>query len=215
MPPDWLQTLAFYYCSLSILSALYVALDIFVLGRRQKMWIMEVVWPLTALYWGPLGLPFYWLIGRKPKDRKSMGEFAFGGATHCGAGCALGDFLGDWLVFAIGFTLFGSELLGKFLFAFVLAYLFGVAFQYFTIAPMRGLGLRQGIWAAIKVDTLSLIAYEVGMFAWMGFHAWIFPESDPTQWAYWFMMQIAMVLGFANTFPVNWWLIARGTKEKM
>jgi hypothetical protein len=29
------------------------------------------------------------------------------------------------------------------------------------------------------------------------------------------MMQIAMVLGFATTYPVNWWLISRGIKEKM
>lgn len=215
MPPAWLETLSFAYCVLSILSALYVVFDILALGHRQKMGIMEVVWPLTALYWGPLGLPFYWTIGRKPKDRKSMAEFAFGGATHCGAGCALGDFLGDWLVFTLGFTLLGSELLGKYLFAFVFAYLFGIAFQYFSLAPMRGLGLRDGIWAAIKVDTLSLVAYEVGMFAWMAFGSWIFPDLRPTMWTYWFMMQIAMVLGFATTFPVNWWLIARGTKEKM
>ncbi|HWX48987.1 MAG TPA: DUF4396 domain-containing protein [Roseomonas sp.] len=211
MPPAWLETLAFYYCLLSIFSALSVVFDILILGHRQKMWIMEVVWPLTILYWGPLGLPFYWAIGRKPKSQKSMAEFAFGGTSHCGAGCALGDFLGDWLVFA----LFGSALLGKYLFAFVLAYLFGIAFQYFSLAPMRGLGLWEGIRAAIKVDTLSLLAYEVGMFAWMGFHHWIFPASSPTQWAYWFMMQIAMVLGFATSFPVNWWLVSRGTKERM
>ena len=29
------------------------------------------------------------------------------------------------------------------------------------------------------------------------------------------MMQIAMVLGFATTYPVNWLLISFGVKEKM
>jgi hypothetical protein len=29
------------------------------------------------------------------------------------------------------------------------------------------------------------------------------------------MMQIAMVVGFATAYPVNWWLIARGIKERM
>ena len=97
----------------------------------------------------------------------------------------------------------------------MLAYLFGVAFQYFSVAPMRGLGLAEGLREAIKIDTLSLVAFEIGMFAWMAVRAWMFPNLHPTQWTYWFMMQIAMVLGFATTFPVNWWLIRRGTKEKM
>jgi hypothetical protein len=29
------------------------------------------------------------------------------------------------------------------------------------------------------------------------------------------MMQIAMVVGFLTTYPVNWWLIRKGIKEKM
>ncbi|SAL05779.1 hypothetical protein AWB81_07303 [Caballeronia arationis] len=29
------------------------------------------------------------------------------------------------------------------------------------------------------------------------------------------MMQVAMVVGFFTTYPVNWWLIRKGIKEKM
>ena len=32
---------------------------------------------------------------------------------------------------------------------------------------------------------------------------------------FWFMVQIAMLFGFATSYPVNWWLIRSGTKEKM
>ena len=32
---------------------------------------------------------------------------------------------------------------------------------------------------------------------------------------YWFMMQIGMVLGFATSYPMNWWLIQKGLKETM
>lgn len=223
MPPAWLQTLSAIYVPLSIASAVLVLADIFLLGRRQRMAIMEAVWPLTMLYWGPVGLIFYFWFGRGMKrhgeggghDERPMWQATFNGATHCGAGCALGDFSGDWVAFATGFTLFGSELGGKFLLAFVLAYLFGIAFQYFAVAPMRGLGLRDGLIAAIKIDTLSLLAYEVGMFAWMAFRSWLYPGLQPTTWSYWLMMQVAMVLGFATTYPVNWWLISRGTKERM
>jgi hypothetical protein len=230
MAPAWLQTLAAIYVPLAIASALLVLADIFALGRRQPMAIMDAVWPLTLLYWGPIGFVFYLWFGRaagRPRHGQeraghhgmgsddSMWQATFNGATHCGAGCALGDFIGDWLAFALGFTLLGSELGGKYLLAFVLAYLFGIVFQFFSVAPMKGLGLRDGLIAAIKVDTLSLIAYEVGMFAWMGFRAWLYPGLQPTSWTYWLMMQVAMVLGFATTYPVNWWLISRGIKEKM
>ena len=230
MPPAWLQGLSVIYVPLSIASALLVLCDIVLLGRRQPMGIMDAVWPLTMLYWGPLGLLFYAWFGRaappQPEGQhghagrgmhgdKPMWQATFNGATHCGAGCALGDFLGDWLAFTIGFTVFGSALGGTFVCAFVLAYLFGIVFQYFSVAPMRGLGLGEGIIAAVKVDTLSLLAYEVGMFAWMGLRSWLYPDLMPTSWSYWLLMQVAMVLGFATTYPVNWWLISRGTKERM
>ena len=32
---------------------------------------------------------------------------------------------------------------------------------------------------------------------------------------FWLLMQLAMVVGFATAYPVNWLLIRRGLKEKM
>jgi hypothetical protein len=144
-----------------------------------------------------------------------MWQSTFKGATHCGAGCALGDLIGDWIAFQTGLTLVGSLLAGDFALAFLLAYLFGIVFQYFAIAPMRHLGLREGLIAAAKIDTLSLLAYQLGMVAWMGMRAWLYPVLEPTTWSYWLMMQVAMVFGFLTTYPVNWFLIARGVKERM
>ncbi|HWD57244.1 MAG TPA: DUF4396 domain-containing protein [Stellaceae bacterium] len=219
VPSDSLRLIADIYIPLSVGSALLILTDIYVLGRRQHMAIMEAVWPLTMLYWGPIGLLAYFWFGRGGARRRRsdtpMWQATFKGAAHCGAGCALGDFIGDWIAFAAAFTFLGSEFGGKLLLAFALAYLFGIVFQYFSVAPMQGLGLRDGLIAAIKVDTLSLLAYEIGMFAWMGFRSWLYPNLQPADLSYWLMMQVAMVLGFATTYPVNWWLIARGTKEKM
>ena len=228
MLPSALASFAGIYVPLSIVTALAVLADVFVLGRRQPMAIMDAVWPLTMLYWGPLGLIFY---GGSVAPRRRVHEHhehhhhghaggpmwqaTFKGATHCGAGCALGDFIGDWIVVASGFALFGSSLGGRYLVGFVLAYLFGVAFQYASVAPMQGLGLRDGLVVAVKIDTLSLLAYQIGMFAMMAVSSVLFPALRPTQWSYWFMMQVAMMAGFATTYPVNWWLIASGIKEKM
>jgi hypothetical protein len=41
------------------------------------------------------------------------------------------------------------------------------------------------------------------------------PHLTPDHAAYWLLMQIGMVLGFATAYPVNLWLIRRGIKEAM
>ncbi len=223
MVAERIELVAQLFVLVSILCAVAVMVDI--VRRPQKMWIMNLVWPITALYGGPLGLWLYWRIGRRKSLHEESGmdgshkpfwAVALTGSTHCGAGCAVGDFLGEWLVYAAGFALLGSALLGKYVAAFALAYLFGIFFQYFSIAPMRGLGLWSGLLAAIKADTLSLVAYEVGMFGWMAVtQKLLFPGLEPTSWTFWVMMQVAMVLGLVTAFPVNWWLIKRGVKEAM
>jgi hypothetical protein len=139
-----------------------------------------------ALILGPLGLPFYLSFGRgKPGGMHMHGDVPMWqavskGAAHCGSGCALGDFAAEWIAFGLGLVLFGSALAARLTLSFVLAYAAGIAFQYFAIAPMRGLGFRAGLAAAVKADTLSLIAYEVGMFAFMIYraHGWPRPAAD-------------------------------------
>jgi len=230
MPPAWLQFLAGIYLPLSMASALPMPADSHLAGRRQHIGIMQTVWPLTMLYCGPPGLlPRLWFGRGVPTwqgsahddhkghdDRKTdrpMWQTTFAGATHCGARCARGDCIGVWLAFVIGFKFLGSDPGGKYLLAFVPACLFGIALPFFSLAPMRHLTLTNRLIAASRIDTLSLIAYQAGMFAWMGYRAWLYPGLPPTTRTCRFMMQIAMVLGFATTCPVNWRLIRHGTKE--
>ena len=101
---------------------------------------------------------------------------------------------------------------------YVLAYVLGIGFQYYSIKPMRNLSVGQGIKEAIKADTLSLTAFQVGLYGWMAIMQLVlFPVEHlhPNHAAYWFLMQIGMILGFFTSYPVNWWLIKRGIKEAM
>jgi hypothetical protein len=220
MPPPWLAVPAAISIVLALLSAALIVADI-LRGHVQHMAIMNVVWPLTTLYFGPFGLWAYAAFGRRhltgipSSHEKPFWQSVFTGASHCGAGCALGDFIGAWIVFGAGLILLGSMPFAHYVIEFVLAYGFGIVFQYFSIAPMRGLGFREGMIEAIKADTLSLIAFEVGMFAWMAVSELLLPGLEPTRLSYWFMMQIAMMLGFATTYPMNWRLIRRDIKEAM
>ena len=140
------------------------------------------------------------------------------GVSHCGAGCTLGDIIAEFAVFALAITIAGEALFAEYIADYVLAVTLGLAFQYFAIVPMRGLGFRGGIVAAIKADILSLTAFEVGLFAWMALMAFVFfpdPHLQPDSPVYWFLMQIGMIIGFATAWPANVWLIRHGIKEAM
>jgi hypothetical protein len=204
----------------------------------QKMMVMNLVWPLTALYLSVFGLFAYFRFGVPmakshghheegllPDASMTMRETAGQtlsdaaiSATHCGAGCVLGDIVSEFAVFASGAMILGSMLLASFTWDFVAAWCLGIAFQYFTIVPMRHLSPREGLIAAIKADTLTIIAFQIGMYGWMLLvHFRLFPQShmrsdDAT---YWLMMQVAMICGFVTSLPMNWWLLKIGWKETM
>lgn len=142
------------------------------------MWIMEAVWPITALYFGPLALWAYfrwerpqshrWMEKHGDPPKKSFAATTAVGVSHCGAGCTLGDIIGGpTVVFLLGWKLFGLYLYAKYVVNHVLAYILGIGFQYYPIKPMKELSRRQGLVAAIKADTLSLTAFQVGLYGWM------------------------------------------------
>lgn len=161
--------------------------------------------------------------GDRPSDQPQGGagqpfwQIVFKGVTHCGGGCTLGDIIGEWGIFISAATLAGIAIWPEYIADYILAYALGIVFQYFAIAPMRGLGLKEGLVAAIKADTLSLTAFEIGLFGWMALYSFVFfaHHLHPDSPVYWFMMQIGMVVGFATSYPMNWWLIRKGLKEKM
>jgi hypothetical protein len=150
-------------------------------------------------------------------------------SSHCGSGCTLGDICAEGLALAVpsiaiwlGWgSIFSQLVFAVWILDYVFAYGFGIIFQYYTIAPMRHLGVAQGIWAAIKTDTLRLTAWQVGMYGFMAVaHFWILHhllglelKADTPE--FWSTMQVAMIFGFLTSYLVNWWLLRTGLKEKM
>ena len=58
---------------LGFASALVIVADIFLLGNSQHMAIMDLAFPLTALYMGPIALWAYFARGRRmSRKRKHM-----------------------------------------------------------------------------------------------------------------------------------------------
>ena len=223
----WVSLIVAFGC------ALIIAID--EARRPQKMFIMNLVWPITALYFSVFALWFYFRIGR-PMARDAMGKMPHMdmeqaaeqndptwqqtavATSHCGAGCTLGDIIAESSIMSLGLTLFGSPLYASFVADLFLAWLLGIAFQYFSIKPMRNLTASQALVAALKADTLSILAFEIGLFGWMALTYFVLfpnPRLMPNQPLYWVMMQIGMVLGFFTSYPMNRLLIKWGTKEAM
>jgi hypothetical protein len=236
MIPTWMTDLSIASLCLGAACALVIAFD--EIRRPQRMWIMNLVWPITALF-GSLWIVWqYFAFGRgpaqadgsdKPKEKPPFAVLVANGALHCGSGCALGDICAEWLValapvVAIAFgwkSLFADRIFAVWIVDYLFAFGFGVLFQYFTIAPMRGLSFWPGILAAVKADALSLTSWQVGMYGFMAIAYFLIfrlgfgvrLEADTVE--FWFMMQIAMLFGFATAFPVNWFLLNAGFKEPM
>jgi hypothetical protein len=274
MAPVWLTVVAWFYLSVCFCSAGVIAYDIAFNHRRQPMVVMNFVFPITALYLGPLALALYWRWGRAaastamapmPMSRVAASRVAvaFAGegmqmhggqhthhemagaaepdgtgepaqpgerarpwwvtmaieVSHCGAGCSLGDVISEFGIFGLGLTIAGVALGAEYVGDYVFALAFGIVFQYFAIAPMRGLGLKDGLIAAAKADFISLTAFEVGLFGWMAIMAFVlFPAPHhlmPSSAAYWLLMQIGMVIGYCTSWPANVWLVKRGIKVPM
>lgn len=229
LPPDGVMVLAWVSLATAFACAAMIAFDVVVRRYRQPMRIMEVVWPVTALYLGPLAVWGYLRYGRPkstrwqeehggPEDRPGWAGVALG-VSHCGAGCTLGDIVAEFAVFGLGATVAGTALFAEMIGDYVAALGLGIAFQYFAIAPMRGLGLRKGLVEAAKADVASLTSFEIGLFGWMALMYYVlFPAPDhlhPDSPVYWFLMQVGMSIGFVTAWPTNVWLIRRGIKEAM
>jgi hypothetical protein len=217
---------------MGIACAAAIAADL-ALGRRQAMWIMNIVWPVTALWSGPLGLWAYARYGRAGsvtamQEARTRHPTTSGasqpfpvlvakGTTHCGSGCTVGDIGAELLFLAVPITVFGRPMFGAWVYDFIAAFLLGIGFQYFTIKPMRRESAKNALKDALRADTLSLTAWQVGMYGWMAVatFAILRHELRPTAIPFWFMMQVAMLVGFLTSYPVNWWLLKKGIKEAM
>lgn len=250
---NWLEIVSWIAIVIGILQMIIIAID--VIRYPQKMMsIMNIVWPLTGLYFPLVGMWAYYKLGRSSGDMdnsdhdghmghhdhepehgnhknmshndhmhhhgqrsKPFWQSVFVSTTHCSSGCSLGDMIGVPIVALTGLTIAGSTLFADYAVEFILAYIFGIAFQYYGMGFKKQREPGKAIKNAIKADTWSLIAFEIGMFGWMALvhHVFFVQMPTPTTAVFWFMMQIAMMLGFLTSYPANWILVKKGIKHAM
>ncbi|MGQ7932464.1 DUF4396 domain-containing protein [Paraburkholderia sp. D1E] len=230
--PAWLHDLSTAWISLGAICTVVIAAD--EVRHPQKMWIMNLVWPLTALFRTVFWLTGYCAWGRNASTsmaNSSEPPFAamvMNRTSHCGVGCTLGDIITEWAAFAFPAggpvrmaQAFRRKNLRRLDPGFHRRFPARHRLQYFTIKPMRGLSVGRGVIAAVKADFASITGWQIGMYGCMAIvqFLWLRPlyggVAGVASPKFWFAMQFAMPAGFATRYPVKWWLIRLGVKEKM
>ena len=189
--------------------------------RPQSMKIMNIVWPINALWGGPAILLLYFIIGQhkmdhhmkmetmdsKPDHRLHFQSVAKA-TLHCGAGCTLADILS--MIIKEIFSLSQGV---NFVIAYILAFIFGIYFQYIAQREMDS-NTTSGelLKKSVITDFWSLFAWQLGMLITQ---LVLTPHFANTLDSAVVVMQLAMLVGFFFAYPVNYWLILKGIKKAM
>lgn len=134
----------------------------------------------------------------------SLNRLAFSATLHCLSGCAVGEVLGMVIGTALGWGNGATIAL-----AVVLAFFFGYLFTMFPLVR-SGMPFKQAVRLALAADTASIAIMEIVdnliMLAIPG--AMDAPLDSPLFWG---SLAGALVVAGIAAFPVNRWLIARGS----
>jgi len=223
MVPGWLTAISWVFVALAVLSAGALLYDVYGRGYRQRVRAMEAVWPISALYLGPLALLVYARWGRPRSEKwqrehggapeKSLSAAAATGGLSGGAASTVAHFIGVPLVVLSGLTLFGIDLWALIAVIGVLATALLFVFEYFlSTAQGRGVASRAGVGVALLIALVTVLAFDVGMGGWMILLHFSGLMPPPTDVAFLFLMQIGLVLGLVTGYPAVAWLVGRGTK---
>jgi hypothetical protein len=91
MAPVWLTVVAWLYLSVCFCCAGIIGYDIAFNRRRQPMGVMNFVFPITALYFGPFALALYWHWGRAAARTTMTSTSASRAAVSRAAVASAGD----------------------------------------------------------------------------------------------------------------------------
>lgn len=169
--------------------------------------LMKLVWGLTVLYSGPLGLCLYAFAGRTQISNDSVWRRGVRSVAHCYSGCGMGEVVG--VVITAGLLSMGTPVVvaGTFLCAYTAGYAL-------TVGPLmqEGVGFGEAMWDALLSETPSITVMEV---AAIGTDVWLAGDAVIGELLFWSSLVLSLTIGLAVAYPVNLGLVAGGVKEGM
>ncbi len=197
------------------LSLAFVVVDI---PKTPESTVLKWAFVILVVFTGPFGAFFYVLGCREPLKGtheqyvSATWRQVLGSTMHCAAGDGVGIIAGA----VIGALLHLSPW-GDFALEYALGFGFGWAyFQAFAMKDMVGGSYILSLKETLIPELLSMNLLMTGMIPTMKF---LMPRidnaGDPFMPAFWFVMSMALIVGFILAYPVNWWLVVNNMKHGM
>jgi hypothetical protein len=177
---------------------------------------------LLTAYTGPVGAFLYVLGCREPlpglheRYVATRWRQVLGSTMHCVAGDGVGILTG-----AVIASLFQLPKVTDIALEYVLGFGFGFGFgwsifQALFMRDMAGGSYLRAVSRAFFPELLSMNWLMAGMMPAMTLAMASTPAGrDPSGPAFWFIMSMALLVGFITAYPLNWWLVSRHMKHGM
>ncbi len=215
--PDWLTPVAWTYITLSLLSAAFIAFDIFMRRRRHPGVATELVWITSALYLGPFAVAIYLRYGRAQPSSTTVAAGLAGEAKATaiavlpgGGASAVAHLIAVPLVVALGWTIAGLAMWPMILVIAVLVIVMLAIYERVASrGPRTGRTRAISVGSAIAAAVITVAAFDIGMVGWMlllHFNDLMPPVTDST---FWFLMQVGVIVGLVTGYPAVSWLLRR------
>ena len=206
--PAWLTTLSWVWIATAAISAIWISRDIFVKDHRQPNKALDLIWPLAALYLGPLAVPVYNRFGRARDE--DLTATAVRSGLPGGVSSGLAHVVAVPFVVATGLTIANVDMWAMVAIITVLATAGIFAFEYlvFTSRDRRVPGLA-GLRPALVVSLVTVIAFDLGMLGWMMilYYSENMPAAGDVRFT--FLMQVGLILGTLTVYPAMRFFAAR------
>ncbi len=200
---------------LTALSLVFVVIDI---PKTPESIVLKWAFVILVIFTGPFGAFFYVLGCREPlagtheQYVSATWRQVLGSTMHCAAGDGVGIIAGA----VIGAVLQLSPW-NDFALEYALGFGFGwTFFQAYAMRDMVGGSYILSLKETFIPELVSMNLLMTGMVPTMKFlRPRIEGGEDPTQPAFWFVVSMAMIVGFILAYPINWWLVVNNMKHGM
>jgi len=200
---------------LAAVSLLFVAVDI---RTTPESPVMKWGFVLLTAYTGVVGAFLYVLGCREPlpglHERYTAAQWrqTLGSTMHCVAGDGVGILAGAVISSALGITGIAEMIL-----EYVLGFAFGWSiFQALFMRDMAGGTYLAALKSTFMAELLSMNLLMAGMMpTMMILRRHVAAADNPLAPNFWFVMSMALLVGFVIAYPMNWWLVANHLKHGM
>lgn len=200
---------------LTAMSVAFVAADI---PYTPESSVLKWGFVLLTAYTGPFGAFLYVLGCREPLPGLHEQYVAvrwrqvLGSTMHCVAGDGVGILAG-----AVIASLFHLTKVTDIALEYLLGFGFGWAiFQSLFMRDEMGSSYMRALSSTFLPELLSMNCLMAGMVPTMTLAMIYIPASkDASGPAFWFVMSIALLVGFITAYPMNWWLVSNHMKHGM